>query len=476
MQTIRKEAKFYDYESQFLSISLAKGYKNLTQHNPCITHKFNADPCAMEYNGTVYVYCTNDGNTAAPNVNANTYGDIVSINCISSKDMVNWTDHGSIKAAGSDGAAKWADNSWAPTACHKKINGVEKFFLYFANNGNGIGVLTSDSPTGPWIDPIGKPLISRATPNCANVTWLFDPAVLVDDDGTGYLYFGGGVPEGRDADPKTGRVVKLSENMTSIVGTPTTLDIPYLFEDSGINKLDNIYYYSYCTNFSKRPNDKVPGTGKIAYMTSRNPMGPFTYQGTCLDNPGTLFGTSGNNHHSMITLNNKSYIFYHAEWLNKEMYGEQRGYRTTHVNEVVINQENISDAKGDLKGISQISNLNPYTLNSMSTMAWQGGIKVTGEGDTQVEMSAGSWLGVSNAEFTGTSSILIKAASENGAVIKVCTDSPDGEALGYINIPATGSSPILKDITADVSNIACIKNLFFVSSADCIAYSWQFSK
>ena len=402
MQTIRKEAKFYDYESQFLSISLAESYKNLTQHNPCITHKFNADPCAMEYNGTVYVYCTNDGNTAAPNVNANTYGDIVSINCMSSKDMVNWTDHGSIKAAGSDGAAKWADNSWALTACHKKINGVEKFFLYFANNGNGIGVLTSDSPT--------------------------------------------------------------------------TLDIPYLFEDSGINKLDNIYYYSYCTNFSKRPNDKVPGTGKIAYMTSRNPMGPFTYQGTCLDNPGTLFGTSGNNHHSMITLNNKSYIFYHAEWLNKEIYGEQRGYRTTHVNEVVINQETISDAKGDLKGVSQISNLNPYTLNSMSTMAWQGGIEVTGEGDTQVEMSAGSWLGVSNVEFTGTSSIIIKAASENGAVIKVCTDSPNGEALGYINIPATGSSPILKDITADVSNIAGIKKLFFVSSADCIAYSWQFCK
>ena len=402
MQTIRKEAKFYDYESQFLSISLAESYKNLTQHNPCITHKFNADPCAMEYNGTVYVYCTNDGNTAAPNVNANTYGDIVSINCMSSKDMVNWTDHGSIKAAGSDGAAKWADNSWAPTACHKKINGVEKFFLYFANNGNGIGVLTSDSPT--------------------------------------------------------------------------TLDIPYLFEDSGINKLDNIYYYSYCTNFSKRPNDKVPGTGKIAYMTSRNPMGPFTYQDTCLDNPDTLFGTSGNNHHSMITLNNKSYIFYHAEWLNKEIYGEQRGYRTTHVNEVVINQETISDAKGDLKGVSQISNLNPYTLNSMSTMAWQGGIEVTGEGDTQVEMSAGSWLGVSNVEFTGTSSIIIKAASENGAVIKVCTDSPNGEALGYINIPATGSSPILKDITADVSNIAGIKKLFFVSSADCIAYSWQFCK
>ena len=34
------------------------------------------------------------------------------------------------------------------------------------------------------------------------------------------LYFGGGVPEGRQADPGTGRVVELGEDMISIVGEP----------------------------------------------------------------------------------------------------------------------------------------------------------------------------------------------------------------------------------------------------------------
>lgn len=47
----------------------------------------------------------------------------------------------------------------------------------------------------------------------AGVTWLFDPAVLVDDDGTGYLYSGGGIPNESDsasiANPKTARVIKL---------------------------------------------------------------------------------------------------------------------------------------------------------------------------------------------------------------------------------------------------------------------------
>ena len=57
--------------------------------------------------------------------------------------------------------------------------------------------MTSDSPTGPFEDPLGEALINNHTPNCADVIWIFDPAVLVDDDGRAYLYFGGGVPEGQ---------------------------------------------------------------------------------------------------------------------------------------------------------------------------------------------------------------------------------------------------------------------------------------
>lgn len=72
----------------------------------------------------------------------------------------------------------------------KKINGKDKFFLYFANSGGGIGVLTADSPIGPWTDPIGKPLVTPSTPGMSGVVWLFDPAVFVDDDGTGYMYAG----------------------------------------------------------------------------------------------------------------------------------------------------------------------------------------------------------------------------------------------------------------------------------------------
>lgn len=61
----------------------------------------------MEYNGRVYVYSTNDiiEYDNGGSVIENTYGQINQINCISSDDMVNWTDHGAIQVAGSSGAA-----------------------------------------------------------------------------------------------------------------------------------------------------------------------------------------------------------------------------------------------------------------------------------------------------------------------------------------------------------------------------------
>ena len=467
------------YASQFSSITLAKGYKDLTQGNPCMTQRFTADPGVMEYNGRVYVYSTNDElmytNGA---VTQNTYSKIQSLNCMSSSDMVNWTDHGKINAVGSNGAAKWASNSWAPTAAHKTINGKEKFFIYFANNANGIGVLTSDSPTGPWVDPIGHALISGSTPNCSSVTWLFDPAVLVDSDGSGYLYFGGGVPTGQEANPKTGRVVKLGSDMTSLSGTPVTIDAPYMFEDSGINKVGNTYYYSYCTNWSARPNQSVPGIAKIAYMTSSSPTGPFTYQGTIFDNPGTFFGFTGNNHHTIAQFNNKMYIFYHAQWLENKMLGSSKGYRSTHVNEINISNGKISSATGTLAGVPQIKNLDPYTSNQMSNMAWQGGINVLGSGNTtKVEMNKGDWVGVSNAAFgTGAASVTMNVASQKGAVIKVCVDNPSNAAVGYISIPATGSASTFTNASASISNITGTKKLFFVSSGDCVINSWQISK
>lgn len=109
---------------------------------------------------------------------------------------------------------------------YKQIDGKDKFFLYFANDASGIGVLEADTPLGPWKDPIEKPLLTGKTPGCEGVVWCFDPAVLVDDDGSAYIYFGGGVPEGKQNNPKTARVAKLGDDMISIDGAAKEIDAP----------------------------------------------------------------------------------------------------------------------------------------------------------------------------------------------------------------------------------------------------------
>lgn len=187
-------------EGSTLVSGALKAGKDNTHVNPLYDYKFGADPYAITYDGRVYVYMTNDSQQLEgvkdehgyPTA-GNGFDKINTLNVFSSADMVNWTDHGEISVDGKGAASL----SWAPAVGHKEINGKEKFFLYFANGGGGIYVLESDSPIGPFEAPAtGSTLITREMPQGSGIPYLFDPAVLVDDDGTGYLYYGGGFPDG----------------------------------------------------------------------------------------------------------------------------------------------------------------------------------------------------------------------------------------------------------------------------------------
>ena len=471
---IKIKVDFTEMANKFGNVNLAASYKKSNEHNPLISQYFGADPGVMEYNGRVYIFMTDDHllykNGQLTDIE---YGSINCLRCISSDDLVNWTDHGLIKAAGQNGLCKWGGNSWAPTACHKKINGKEKFFLYFANGGNGIAVLEADSPTGPWRDPIGKALISRSTPNCGNVEWLFDPAVLVDDDGTGYLYFGGGVPSGQNSHPKTARCVKLSNDMTSIVGTPQTIDAPYLFEDSGIHKFNGKYYYSYCSNFNTYGNQYGMTSGAINYMVSDSPLGPFTYKGEAFKGISTFFGTGGNNHHTFFKFNNQWYLTYHAQYLQDSM-GLKGGYRSTHIDKVNINSDGtIQAVTGTKSGVSQIKSFDPYRTNRAATFSHQGGITISGSGNSVVQANKGSWFRVSGVDCGyNAQEMTIKASSPNGCIVKVCTGSANGTPVAYAEIPA-GSS--MQEFTVPVKDLSGKNDLYFVFNNTVSVDSWSLS-
>ena len=458
--------------------SFKQCYKDKANNNPIATQRYSADPSVMVYNGRVYVYATNDvyEYNADGDVKENAYGKVKTINCFSTTDFVNWTDHGAIPVAGKnleegapEGAAKWANNSWAPCAAHKTIDGKEKFFLYFADNGSGIGVLTADSPEGPWTDPLGKQLVSRQTPTCDTVEWLFDPAVMVDDDGSAYLCFGGGVPAGKDEHPMTARIVKLGADMISLDGEPVTIDAPYLFEDSGINKINGKYVYSYCTNWASGKKNGV-GTAVIAYMTSDSPMGPYTYVGTVFPNPSNL-GGGGNNHHSIFEFNGELYIAYHTRSVDSQVFGKSRNYRSTHTDKLTVNEDGIIN-KGTptMTGVEQLGNFNPYQTIQAENIFRQYGINVSGLGNTVVNASSGSFIGVKGADFSkGLSTITVRAKAESDTKIDVRVGSERGTVIGTIDVKA---SEDFQDFTGNFEGLSGTRDLYFTFNGNVVLDSW----
>lgn len=471
-------------------ITLTKGYKGVEDTNPLMTQRFGADPYAMVYKDRVYIYMTADAfeYEADGSIKENTYSKIHQINVISTDDMVNFTDHGSVNAASGVGAAKWAKNSWAPAAAWKEIDGKDQFFLYFADAGGGIGVLQSDSPTGPFRDPLGKGLITRETPNCANVLWLFDPAVLMDDDGRAYLYFGGGVPEGKAAAPGTARVVELGADMVSIVGEPQTIDVPYLFEDSGIHKAGGKYYYTYCTNWQV----DAAGTeqygfhnGEIACLVSDTPMGPFAYQETILRNPGSVFGLSGNNHHCVFHFQDQWYIAYHTRVLEKAM-GVEKGYRCTHIDAFEMQEDGtIGEIRQTLRGRKQIRHVDAYRQNAAACFAVMAGVDTAenhGGDMVLTDIDSGDFIKVAGVDFAQESSGQFAAAlrraedkTADGAV-QVRIDSTDGELLASLPVGGlTDGVTFVECKTALLTTVQGVHDLYLIFDGEGYEVgSWQF--
>lgn len=470
-----------DLMTNFDNITLTTTLKNYGFKNPLMTQRLGADPFAIVYNDRVYIYMTGDvvEYESDDKAKQNSYSKINTLNVISSADLVNWMDHGAIKAAGPNGAANWGNNSWAPAATHKVIDGKDKFFIYFANGGNGIGILTSDSPTGPFIDPLGHAFISRSTPNCANVSWLFDPAVFVDDDGKSYLYFGGGIPGENYANPGTGRVVELGEDMISLACDPVSLEIPYLFEDSGINKIGDTYYYSYCSNWNVDPQDAAKlgfQSAEIVYMTSKKPMGPFALQGSILKNPGVFFGCYGNNHHCMFKFKEQMYIAYHTQILEKRL-GISGGYRCTHIDPVTISEDGkIQPISATEFGVKQVQSLNPFERVEAETIGTMGGIttKLTDESEnlhgtgnmSVTDINTGDWIAVYGADFgdngADTFTASIKPPHDKYGAIQIRLDKPTGIVVGYLKVEASTSEEYQEISTELFSKITGIHDLVFV--------------
>ena len=149
---------------------------------PLFQTKYTADPSPLVVGDTLFLYTSHDASPEdIPDPNEKSSAGFFMYDWLlwSTTDMVNWTEHGAV-ASLKDFPWRSRDNgAWAIQTVER--NG--KYYLYAPLHGHGIGVLVSDSPYGPFRDPLGKPLVWQKE------HWEdIDPTVFVDTDGQAYMY------------------------------------------------------------------------------------------------------------------------------------------------------------------------------------------------------------------------------------------------------------------------------------------------
>jgi hypothetical protein len=230
-----------------------------------------ADPDMKVYNGVYWVYPT----YSAP------YDQQTFLDAFSSTDLVHWSKSRVLDKAN----VSWATRAiWAPSPISR--NGL--YYLYFGANDiqtnselGGIGVATSTSPGGPFIDALGRPLIAQYY----NGAQPIDQNVFLDDDGQAYLYYGG---HGHC------NVVRLNSNMTSVGTFPDGTTYKEItpsgyVEGALMFKRNGGYYLMWSEGYWGGPDYRV------SYARSTSPTGPFNKVGTILSQNASVGTGAGHN-------------------------------------------------------------------------------------------------------------------------------------------------------------------------------------
>ena len=488
--------------------TLATDYKGTSNVNPISSCVFCADPTAIDYKGRLYVYGTNDHQQFIKNgkKGSNGYGNIKSLVVFSTDDMVNWTFHGTIDVGKVCGG--WCGQSWAPSAVWRTTDkGVDEFFIYFANGGGSVGVIKSTtSPVGPFKSPNSQAMIRHGMPGVDPCNWVFDPGAVIDENGVGWIAFGGGDPQstGSKLWPGNSRIAKLKSSMTAVDGKAVNMPAPYLFEASELNIMDGKFVYTYNTSwsdrndwskFTKRNGQPAPSTCSMCYMVSDNPLDPesWEYRGEYVANPGSFGFGSGNNHTHLQKFEGNYYLFYHSSMLEQSMKTGASGFRSIGVNKATVNEstQKIGKVTMSKTGISAIKKLNPYELQQAETMSTSGGIsyedftnitKVTSintlgndaSKNLQVKMAAGAWTFLRGVDFgeTGASKFTLNAKGTGTLEIRLA--SKTAKAAATVDFSSTTISE--HTVELDPTLFTGVKSVYFVfSKATNVQFdSWQF--
>ncbi len=450
--------------------------------NPISTYHYLADPSAAADDSTFYILTDVDDYSPQKNYDY----DIVGLNAFTSQDMKNWTDHGMVFRSKRE-FGDYPNNTWASgIAVHKG-----RIYIVYPNGASGVGMLTATSIDGPYTDPVkethGVNYIaasygSSVIGGCDGIAHCFDPGIFIEDDGTGYVIFGGGEngqrPYGNNLD-----IIKFTENNGKITidkNSLTRVSAQNSFEAPYIHKKGNKYYLSFNT---------PPQV--IDYGMADKITGPYTFVGTVIPGISSVpdaHNEGGNNHQGFAEFQGKWYAVYHDRRLvtadehpgsctqsgqctnspNKE------NHRSVSIDELTWNGDKMNKLTFTREGPKQIKNFDPYKTYKATTSSKQMNIRsrtdwTQGKPVVHVLLPltsrSESWIRVSGVDFgNGAQNLRIKAANVgDGNKIEIHTGSASGTLAGTCELAKTANNKTFVDNDCEMKGLTgVIDQVFFV--------------
>lgn len=448
--------------------------------NPISSYHYLADPSCASDGDTFYILTDVDDYNNQTNWNY----DIVGLYAFTSEDMKNWTDHGMIFRSKRE-FGNYPNNTWASGIAVK--NG--KVYIVYPDGASGVGMITAPAIDGPYTDPVkethgvnriagGGSLIG----GCDGIAHCFDPGILIDDDGKGYVIFGGGEsssrPYGNNFDiisfTESNGKITFDKNSLKKVSLPNSFEAPYL------HKKGSTYYLS----FNNR-------SQVIDYGMSNNIWGPYTFVGTVIPGIGSVpdaHGEGGNNHQGFAPFKDKWYAVYHDRRLvtsdNHPAATTQQGvrsenpnyenHRSVSIDELTWSGDKMNKLTFTREGPKQIKNFDPYKTYKATTSSKQLNIRsrtdwTKGQPVKHVLLPltsrSESWIRVTGVDFgNGAENLRIKAANVgDGNKIEIHTGSASGTLAGTCELAKTANNTTFVDNDCEMKGLTgVIDQVFFV--------------
>jgi hypothetical protein len=337
----------------------------------------------------------------------------------SSDDMQHWQHHGEcFRSTGPHSDVPWNEHELYAPDC---IEYQGRYYLFFCLSDATEGVAVSDSPTGRF---------SQAAPVVGADRDAIDPAVLADDDGQVYYFWGQFNLRGARLRPDLQTIEPATLN------TAVITESEHGFHEGACIRKRNGFYYLVYTYISR-------GRATcLAYATSSSPLGPYVKRGILIDNTG-CDPQSWNNHGSIAEFQGQWYVFYHRSSQNT------RFNRRVCVEPITFNPDGSIDevemtTQGAAGPLDARQPLDAARACLLSGVVHTQAVGPTPERPTFSEhltmLHNGDWAAYKYLDFgAGVAQLHVQAASlAYGGQLSAHLDAPDGPLLAQLNIARTG--------------------------------------